>query len=213
MLLSLFCLFTTQAAAEPVRITAGRVFLPGIVQGGTMDISGTQGFSLTALTANWWKSFETCSVPECVAGTRLDLFVNFGGDTLANARATLNGVTYPDVDDGNSPAFTNTFFHGSVDAPPVGNGRTTIATPFTFDGGFFLSGTGLLRELTGSGTASLALRPFGAADFPPSWFIESVTYDFTDSAPVPEPSTFALTATALACGWLAVRRRQQTAQL
>ena len=52
VLLSLFCLFTTQAAAEPVHITAGRVFLPGIVQGGTMDISGTQGFSLTALTAN-----------------------------------------------------------------------------------------------------------------------------------------------------------------
>ena len=83
------------------------------------------------------------------------------------------------------------------------NGRTTIATPFTFDGGFFLSGTGLLRELTGSGTATLALRPFGAADFPPSWFIESVTYDFADSAPVPEPSTLALTATALACGCLA----------
>ena len=146
---SLFCLFTTPAAAEPVRITAGRVFLPGIVQGGTMDISGTQGFSLTALTANASKAFETCSVPECVAGTPLDLFVQFGGDTLANAHATLNGVTYPDVDSANSPAFTNSFFHGSATAPPLGNAPTTIMAPFTFDGGFFLAGTGLLRELTG----------------------------------------------------------------
>src|SRR4051812_9479336 len=94
--LSVICLFTTPAAAEPVRVTSGRVFLPGTSQGGTMDISGTQGFSMTALTANSSKAFDTCSVPECVAGTPLDLFVQLGGDTLANAQVTLLGVTYPD---------------------------------------------------------------------------------------------------------------------
>ena len=51
---------------------------------------------------------------------------------------------------------------------------TTVTAPFTFEGGLVLSGTGLLRELTGEGTATLALRPFGRAEFPPRWFIERI---------------------------------------
>jgi hypothetical protein len=208
LLFSLFVLFAESAGAEPVRITSGSVFVPGIFrEGGTMDISGTQGFSLTARVDNASNAFWTCSVPECVAGTPLDLFVNFGGPTMLDARATLNGLTYPDVDELNSPAYTNTFFRGTAIAPPVGSGRTTITAPFVFDGGFYLMGTGLLRELAGAGTATLSLRPYGLADFPPSWFIESIRYDFADSAPVPEPATLTLTATALAGAYLARRRR------
>jgi hypothetical protein len=204
---SLLGLFATSAAADPVRITTGSVFVPGLFQAGTMDISGTQGFSLTAIVDNASTAFWTCSVPECVGGTPLDLFVQLGGPTLVNARATLNGVTYPDVDGLNSPAYTNSFFRGTAVAPPVGDGPTTIMAPFMFDGGFYLTGTGLLRELTGAGTATLSLRPYGAVDFPPSWFIEGIRYDFADSAPVPEPATLTLTATALAGAYLARRRR------
>jgi hypothetical protein len=207
LLFPLLGLFATSAAAGPVRITTGSVFNPGIAQAGTMDISGTQGFSLTAIVDNASNAFWTCSVPECVAGTPLDLFVNLGGPTLVNARATLNGVTYPDVDSMNSPAYTNIFFRGTAVAPPVGDGPTTIMAPFTFDGGFYLTGTGLLRELTGAGTATLSLRPYGLVDFPPSWFIEGIRYDFADQAPVPEPATLTLTATALAGAYLARRRR------
>jgi hypothetical protein len=208
LLCSVFGLFATSAAADPVRITTGGVFVPGLFQGGTMDISGTQGFSLTAIVDNASNAFWTCSVPECVAGTPLDLFVQLGGPTLVNARATLNGVTYPDVDSMNSPAYTNLFFRGSAVAPPVGNGPTTITAPFTFDGGFYLMGTGLLRELTGAGTATLSLRPYGAVDFPPSWFIEGIRYDFAAPAATPEPATVTLTVTALTGAYLARRRRQ-----
>jgi hypothetical protein len=208
LLVSLLGFFTTPAAAEPVRITSGFVFLPGIVQGGSMDISGTQGFSLTGITDNASTAFFTCSVPECVGGTPLDLFVQLGGSTLVNASATLNGVIYPDVDSINAPAYTNSFLRGSAVAPPVGGGPTTITAPFTFDGGFYLTGTGLLRELTGAGTATLSLRPYGPVEgLPPSWFIEGIRYDFADSTPVPEPATLTLTATALAVAYLARRRR------
>ena len=207
LLFSVFSLFTTSAAADPVQITAGSVFVPGLFQGGTMNISGTQGFSMTAIVDNASNAFWTCSVPECVAGTPLDLFLQLGGPTMINAKATLNGVTYPDVDGFDSPAFTNLFFNGTAIAPPVGNGPTTITAPFTFDGGFFLVGTGLLRELKGAGTATLFLRPYGLPDFPPSWFIEGIRYDFSDSAPVPEPATLTLTATALAGAYLGRRRR------
>jgi hypothetical protein len=210
LLFSLFGLYTTPASAEPVRITEGRVFVPGIVQGGTMNISGTQGFSLIGIADNASNAFWTCSVPECVEGTPLDLFVFFGGPTLVNAHGTLNGVTYPDVDSLNAPAYTNLFFRGSAIAPPTTGARTTITAPFTVDGGFYLMGTGLLRELTGAGTATLFLRPYGAADFPPSWFIEKINYDFSDSAPVPEPATLTLTATALAGAYIARRRTRQT---
>lgn len=208
VLFSLCGLFLPSAAADPVRITSGSVFVPGILQLGSLDISGTQGFSLTANVLNSPNAFQTCSVPECVAGTPLDLYFQLGGPLLGNARATLNGVTYPDVDDANSPAYTYSEFHGTAFAPAVGGGPTTITAPFTFDGGFYLMGTGLLRELTGAGTATLSLRPYGLADFPPSWFIEGIRYDFADPAPIPEPATLTLTATALAGAYLARRRRR-----
>ena len=64
-----------------MRITSGSVFVPGLFQGGTIDISGTQGFSLTAIVDNAPNAFWTCSVPECVGGTPLDSFVNLGGPT------------------------------------------------------------------------------------------------------------------------------------
>ena len=207
LLVSLCSLIATPAAAEPVRITSGSVFLPGLVQSGTLDISGTQGFSLTAGTDNASEAFWDCSVPECVPGTPLDLFVHLGGPTLINASATLNGVSYPDVDSMDAPAYTNLFFRGGAVAPEVG-APTSIETPFTLDGGFYLAGTGLLRELTGAGTATLFLRPYGAPDFPPSWFVEGVRFDFADAAPVPEPATLTLTASALAGAYLARRRRR-----
>jgi hypothetical protein len=208
VLFSLLGLFATSAAADPVRITTGSVFVPGLFQVGTIDISGTQGFSLTATVDNASNAFWTCSVPECVAGTPLDLFVHLGGGpTLLHGRYTLNGVTYLDTGSADPPAYVNLFFHGTAVAPPVGNGPATVMAPFTVDGGFYLAGTGLLADLTGAGTATLSLRPYGLADFPPSWFIEGIRYDFADQAPVPEPATLTLTATALAGAYLARRRR------
>jgi hypothetical protein len=208
LLFPLFGLFATSAAAEPVRITSGSVFVPGIFQSGTIDISGTQGFSLTGTVDNASNAFWTCSVPECVGGTPLDLFVHLsGGSTLLNAHHTLNGVTYPDTGSADPPAYSNLFFRGSAIAPPVGDSPTTLMAPFTVDGGFYLAGTGLHRELVGAGTATLSLRPYGLVDFPPSWFIEGIRYDFADQAPVPEPATLTLTATALAGAYVARRRR------
>jgi hypothetical protein len=208
LLFSLFGLFATSAAADPVRITAGSVFLPGLFQSGTLDVSGTQGFTMTATTDNAPNAFRTCSVPECVGGTPLDLFVHLGGGpTLLNGQATLNGVTYPVDHSADPPWYTNLFFRGTAVAPPAGDGATTVMAPFTLDGGFYLGGTGLLQEFTGAGTATLSLRPYGLVDFPPSWFIEGIRYDFADPAPVPEPATLTLTATALAGAYLARRRR------
>jgi len=208
LLFSLFGLFATSAAADPVRITTGSVFLPGLFQSGTLDVSGTQGFSMTATTDNAPAAFWTCSVPECVGGTPLDLFVHLGGGpTLLHGRATLNGVTYPESGSADPPWYTNLFFRGTAVAPPVGDGPTTLVAPFTLDGGFYLAETGLLKELTGAGTATLSLRPYGAVDFSPSWFIEGIRYDFADQAPVPEPATLTLTASTLAGAYLARRRR------
>jgi hypothetical protein len=211
VLVTLLGTLTATAAAEPVRITSGHVFVPGITEPGDMNISGTQGFSLSAIVGNNPNAFWTCSVPECVGGTPLDLFFQLGGPLLSNARATLNGVTYPDVDGAISPAYTNSDFYGTAFAPPVSGGPETITAPFTFVGGFYLAGSGLLRELTGAGTATLFLRPYEPLDgFAPSWSIDAIRYDFAETAPVPEPATLTLTATALAGAYLARRRRGQT---
>lgn len=211
LLFSLSCLIpVSTASADPVRITSGKVVVTGIVRIGSLDIMGTQGFSLSGVVDNASTAFWTCSVPECVEGTPLDLFLHLGGPTLLDARATLNGVTYTDVDTFDGSAYTNMFFRGTAFAPALGDAPTTVTAPFTFDGGFFLAGTGLLRDLTGAGTATLSLSPygFGQSGFPPSWFIDRIEYDFTDPAPVPEPATMTLVGTALAAAYLTRARRR-----
>ena len=116
LLFALLCpVAASPAAADPVRITAGTLIVTGRVEPGSLDIVGTQGFSLGAKVANASQAFETCSVPECLMGTPLDLFIQLGGDTLSGARATLNGVEYPDVDGANSAAHTSMFFRGTAD--------------------------------------------------------------------------------------------------
>jgi hypothetical protein len=211
VLASLVCLAVPHALyADPVRITSGLLIIPGTSEVGSLEMAGTRGFTLRGNTDNVAEAFTRCFDPDCVPGTPLGLFVNLGGPTLLGATITVDGVTYPDVDTLNSPVFTNMFFRGNTIAPAMTGVRTTITTPFTYDGTVFLdAGNGVSVELLGSGVATLRLVPYGLADFPDAWRVDQIDYLFVDSAPVPEPGTMTLAATALAGAWMARRRARR----
>jgi hypothetical protein len=208
LLLSLSCPFAVYpAAADPVRVTAGSLIITGLSEVGSLSMTGTQGFSLDARVVNTAEAFWQCSVPECVGGTPLDLFIHLGGPTLVGATATLNGVDYPDVDGAVSPAYTNMFFRGTAIAPPIGDQPTTVTAPFTLEGKFFLVPEGEW-DLTGAGTATLSLRPYPTfPGFQPSWVVDRIQYEFSGPGPVPEPATLVLVGGGLA-GMIAARRRR-----
>jgi hypothetical protein len=71
---------------------------------------------------------------------------------------------------------------------------------------FLDAGNGVSVDLVGSGVATLRLIPFGVAEFPDAWRVDQIDYLFVDAAPVPEPGTMTLAATALAGAWMARRR-------
>ena len=80
LLFSLSCPFAVSpAAADPVRVTVGFLIITGLSEVGSLRMTGTQGFSLDARVVNTAEAFRQCSVPECVAGTPLDLFIHLGG--------------------------------------------------------------------------------------------------------------------------------------
>jgi hypothetical protein len=192
---------------DPVRITSGLLVIPGTSEVGRLEMAGTRGFTLQGNTDNVADAFWRCFDPECVPGTPLGLFVNLGGPTLLGATITVDGVTYPDVDTLSSPVFTNQFFRGNTVAPAFTGVPTTITTPFTYDGTVYLdAGNGVSVELVGSGVATLRLIPYGLAEFPNAWRVDQIDYLFVDAAPVPEPGTMTLAATALVGAWVARRR-------
>lgn len=151
-----------------------------------------------------------CSVPECGAGSTVDLFSHWSGGDLPGT-ATLGDRAFTNV---GSQASTSSLFATWTGSLPIPAGFESgvLAAPFEFFGVFSFQpepgGFGRL-DLVGNGMATATFRPY-SPEFPGALFLESIRYDFNaaDVAPTPEPTSVLLLGSGLT-GILAARARRR----
>src|SRR5216117_1013488 len=89
----------TPLRADTILVTSGSLYMTGNSETGYLTMAGTRGFSLTSLVApneGAVGPFIRCDVPECPAGTRIDLHTTLGGFAFANGVLTIAGDRYED---------------------------------------------------------------------------------------------------------------------
>jgi hypothetical protein len=201
---------TMPARAETILLTSG-AFNWAIGSGAaTVTMSGGD-FNFSGAASTFTGRFTPrmqCMVPECRAGSTVDLFARFSGADIGGT-ATYNGVTYSPVGSAAANASLDTRWSGSLQIPLTFTGGILTA-PFTFTGEFYHSETPITfstLDLLGVGTATLNFAP--SLPFPGAFNLTAVRYEFDGAAPVPEPTSMLLIGSGLA-GLAALRRRRST---
>ena len=198
------------AQAETILLTSGAFNWMGASGPASVTMSGSN-FSFVGIasstTGGVFSPWLQCLVPECTAGTTVDLFTRFVGADLTGT-ATYNGVTYSPVGSVVATASLDARWSGSLQIPLSFTGGVLTA-PFTFAGEFHYNDTpttGGILDLLGGGTATLSFAP--SVPFPGAFNLTSVRYEFDSAAPVPEPTSMLLIGSGLA-GLAALRRRRE----
>ena len=195
--------------ADPINISvvSGSVVVNKSPDNGTLDLTGTHGFTLTAGVvpeAGLQGPFAQCLVPACTPGSAIALDMSFTGqsDLLQGIVMTVDGNTFDDFEGASATGNLELSFTGSVLAPQFDGMPVSVSAPFSLTG--VASAPGLNALLLGSGTATLSLVAFETATNPPSWSAQQVRFDFAQ--PTPEPTTLLL----LGSGAVALLRKRQS---
>jgi hypothetical protein len=213
----LLCLGIAQhAAADPIVITGGSMLVTGQNELGSIALTGTRGFSLRGgvdPSEGAVDAMNLCSTeePRCAGGSTISVGTFLTGFAFPSGIVTLDGVTYDDLNDFNSPSSIVVQLTGTIALPPIQAAPLIVTAPF---------GIGALSEffpdssvvpgvpIRGSeGRATLSLIPGrDGGGTPPPWVLDQIRYDFNDAAPIPEPGMMLLVAAGVAGAWRCRRR-------
>jgi hypothetical protein len=207
-----FLLLAGSARAEPIQITAGGfIWIPPIASTHPIAFSGGDfAFSGFGAGTGVFLPYLQCGVPECLAGTTVDLRSHWSGGDLRGT-VTYNGTTYAPIGgQSQDAAGLLAEWNGSLTIPAGFTGGA-LSAPFTFTGRFSgPAGSSIVTFLTGHGTATLHFDPYPpdlAGGVTGALRFQSASYLFDASAPVQEPASLVLIGSGLA-GVAALRRRR-----
>ena len=177
------------ASGGTIHLSSGSIDYPNLLSGdGTVHLVGDRGFTFDGGALVSPLGAARCVSP-CSPGITISLSASASGNDLPG-NATLDGISYTNIGDPNSPESMSFNITGEVIAPPFGPSSTEVlVAPVTFRGTFThrqipaFPFNPTSETLVGGAIATLTLVQ-GVFNDRPTWFATHVSYDIVPNLPI-----------------------------